>query len=57
MMGAAIVVGLLVMFLFVGSPADLLREIRQDRDPVDLVLGVAVIAFIIGSCVMVAAGH
>ena len=48
----AIIVGLLIVFLWVGSPVDLLREIRQARDPVGLILAVLVISFIIGSFVV-----
>ena len=54
---AMIGVGLLVMFLFGGSPAELVRGIRQDGDPVGLVLGVVVVGFIVGSFVMMAVGH
>ena len=51
----AIVVGLLSVCLWFGdSPADLLREIREDRNPVDLILGMVVISFVVGSFVMMA---
>ena len=48
----AIIVGVLMVSLWVGSPVDLLREIRQARDPVGLILAVLVISFIIGSFVV-----
>jgi hypothetical protein len=51
-----IIVGLLIVCLWVGSPAELVREIREARDPVDLIIGVVVIGFIVGSFVVMVVG-
>jgi len=60
MMGQTLVaigMGLSIVFVFVGSPAELLREMRRVRDPVGLVAGVVVIAFIVGSFVVMTVRH
>jgi uncharacterized membrane protein YidH (DUF202 family) len=53
---AAIGVGLLVVCLWVGSPVELVREIRQARDPVGLIIGMVVIGLIVGSFVVMVVG-
>lgn len=51
-----IIVGLLVVCLWVGSPVELVREIREARDPVGLIIGMVVIGLIVGSFVVMVVG-
>ena len=55
-MVTAIMVGLLIVCLWVGSPAEWVREVREARDPVGLVIGGEVIGLIVGSFVVMAVG-